>query len=230
MPKKYTIQYRKVHQPITDSVTKFGGQPVWIEAPQWPVSRMYGKPMQFICKIALPADLFGDLGARMAYLFLTDWDCESVFPNTMEPDRGENALILQPGGNWEGPTIPLLEGASLYRRAHRFGRWEQTPCEFDVELHPGDDPEPGAWDDVHSDDKVAWDAYFTTLCEDKIGGTPVPTPFGPRFTSAYGKWRLLLQLNVKDDIDPFFLNVALDGVGWAFVSKDGRAGKFLASR
>jgi hypothetical protein len=33
MPKKYTITYREVRSPITTPVTKFGGQPVWLDAP-----------------------------------------------------------------------------------------------------------------------------------------------------------------------------------------------------
>lgn len=53
MPKKYTNTYREVTSPIMEPVTKFGGQPVWIGEPQWPVSRQYGTPMQFICQIAL---------------------------------------------------------------------------------------------------------------------------------------------------------------------------------
>jgi len=39
MPKKHCIAFEKVSTPITEPVTKFGGQPVWISDPQWPVSR-----------------------------------------------------------------------------------------------------------------------------------------------------------------------------------------------
>ena len=38
MPKKYTITYHEVQMPITDLVTKFGGQPVWWDQPCWPLS------------------------------------------------------------------------------------------------------------------------------------------------------------------------------------------------
>ncbi len=234
MPKKYSISYHEARAPITAPVTKFGGRPVWLEEPRWPVSRLYGTPMQFICQITLSPALFDDLPTRMAYLFLTDWDYESVFPNTMEPDGGENALILQPGGTWTGPSLPLSEGPSLYRRTHRNGRWEQTPCEFAAELRLGDDPDAGTWDEVDPDNKEAWDAYFKALREDKIGGAPVPTNNNAQQLAALiAEWRLLLQLNAKDNEgngDPFFLNLSYDGVGYAFISRDGHDSTFFWSR
>lgn len=232
MPRKYTIAYREVSSPITDLVTKFGGQPVWVDEPRWPVSRQYGTPMHFICQIALDPTLFGELPTRMAYLFLTDWDYRGDYPDTFDPERGENALILQPGGSWSGPTRPLYEGPSLYRRFYRNGRWEQEPCEFAVDLRPGNDSDAGAWTQ-YPDDKAAKDAYWAALLEDKVGGTPVPTPFGPRFGADYDGWQFILQLNAKDNADngdPFSLNMAYDAVGYAFLSPDGRTGKFLWSR
>ena len=88
MPRKYTITYREVTAPITEPVTKFGGQPVWLDEPRWPLSRMYGTPMQFICQIALDPAIFGELPTRMAYLFLTDWDYESTYPDTFDLSAG----------------------------------------------------------------------------------------------------------------------------------------------
>ena len=35
--------------PITAPVTKFGGQPVWLSAPQWPVNDAWDEPMRFLC-------------------------------------------------------------------------------------------------------------------------------------------------------------------------------------
>jgi hypothetical protein len=233
MPRKYTIRYREALEPIREPVTKFGGRPVWIAEPQWPMSHLYDRPMHFVCQIVLDPALFGELPTRMAYVFLTDWDGESVFPDTMEPDGGENAVIVQPGGTWVGECLPLSDGPGIYRRAWRNERWEQTPCELAVELHPGEDPHSGVWDEVDSDNERAWAAYFAALYEDKIGGTPVPTPFGSRFEAGPDQWRLLLQLSAKDndqDSDPFFLNLASDGVGYAFLSPDGRGGKFLWNR
>jgi hypothetical protein len=232
MPRKYTISYREVESPITDPVTKFGGQPVWVGDPCWPLSRDYGTPMQFVCQITLPADLFGDLEPRTAYPFLTDDYEGGYLADTWDPDGGENALILQPGGISDGPMLPLREGPTLYRRACMGPtEWDRPPCEFAVELRPGNDPEAGTWDDVDRDDRSAWDAYIAALFEDKIGGTPVPTVNDPEFPNPEG-WQLLLQLNTKgeDPDDPFFLNFECDGVGYAFLSRDGRRGMFMWSR
>lgn len=236
MPKKYSISYREAREPITAPVTKFGGAPVWLDTPCWPLSRLYGSPMQFICQIALDRAIFGDLPARMAYLFITDYDYngDGPMPDTYDPEKGESALILQPGGKAYTPALPLYEGSALYRRYHRNGRWEQEPCELAVDLRLGDDPEAGAWDKVDSDDKEAWDAYFEALCEDKVGGTPTPTINNvEELPTQMDNWLLALQLNAKDNEgndDPFFLNLAYDGVGYALLSPDGRSGKFLWSR
>ena len=233
MSRKYTLTYHEASSPITTLTTKFGGQPNWLEAPRWPLSRMYGRPMQFICQIAVDPALFGDLPARMAYVFMTDWDYKSAYPESFAPDRGENALVLQPGGLWDGPFLPVHEGPSLYRRFYRSGRWEQTPCEFTVELRSGDDSDGGVWDRYPQED-AAQEAYWAALLEDKVGGTPVPTPFGRRFGADFDGWRLLLQLNAKDnaveETDPFFLNMASDAVIYAFISVDGRRGKVLWER
>jgi hypothetical protein len=239
MPRKATITYREATAPITDPVTKFGGQPVWVSQPCWPLSRRYGTPMQFVCQIALSTELFAGLEGQMAYLFVTDDFAHGYVADIGDQEGGENAVILQPGGNWNGPTAPLRAGPSLYQRRwtgvnvdHETGAgWERTPCEFAVDLRPGDDPEAGAWDHVDSDDASAWDAYIDALCEDKIAGTPVPTINRPRFPDPQ-HWRLLLQLNTKDNEagDPFFLNLASDGVGYAFISRDGHHGTFLWSR
>lgn len=236
MPRKFTITYREVALPIADPITKFGGQPVWVGEPSWPLSRQFGTPMQFICQIALTAELFGSVATdgaeprvpHMAYLFVTDDSEHGHTAATWDRDGSENALILQPGDIWDGTTAPLREGPSLYRRTVVGGEWEHTPCEFAVELRPGDDSEMGGrmWDAAGPNDASAWDAYMAALCEDKIGGTPVTRADAPEFHDPK-RWRLVLQLNtmVYDD-DPFFLNFADDGVGYAFLSQDGRRGTF----
>jgi hypothetical protein len=83
---------------------------------------------------------------------------------------------------------------------------------------------------VHPDDAGKWAAYCAALDEDKIGGIAVPnTNSDRRPVPGPGVWRLLLQLNTKDG-NPFFVNFAPDGVGWAFISEVGTVGKFMWSR
>lgn len=234
MPKKkYVLTFSEVSSPIGEPVTKFGGQPVWLTEPQWPLSRMYSTPMQFICQIRLYPELFGTLEAQMAYLFMTESVGEKGFPETWDSDAGENAVILQPG-IWTGPTLPLTEGPSLRKwvqenRRWRQSRWQKVPCEYAVELQAGEDTEDlwSPWPDP--DDKAAWNTRWGFFSEDKLGGIPVPTINYASFPYPYGgPWRLLLQLNTNED--RYDVNFGTDGNGYALLSEDGRVGKLLWMR
>src|SRR5689334_7363060 len=111
MVKKYRIHVQEASAPITETVTKLGGQPVWIDEPAWPLSRSFGVPMRFLGQVALDADLFGPCAAQMAYLFITE--AQTYAEGTWRADAGENAVVLQPGG-WEGPLASLRRGPTLY--------------------------------------------------------------------------------------------------------------------
>ncbi|MHC4646114.1 MAG: hypothetical protein ACYTBJ_11470, partial [Planctomycetota bacterium] len=78
MPRRLSIEFVQSPKPITEPVTKFGGQPVWIGKPQWPLSKTTNKQMQFICQVKLNADLFGKIRPQMAYLFMTPDDQQHV--------------------------------------------------------------------------------------------------------------------------------------------------------
>jgi hypothetical protein len=108
LKRKYTISFRPAPAPVTEPVTKFGGQPVWVGKPEWPLSRETGEPMRFICQVALDLEIFGGEAGRMAYIFMTDG--EEYVDGTWDPD-GENAVIIQPDGN-NVATRPLATGPS----------------------------------------------------------------------------------------------------------------------
>jgi len=204
MSLKQVIQFHKSEVPITEQVTKFGGQPAWIEEPEWPLSWQLGRPMRFICQIVLDAELFGNESEKMAYLFITDEEDENDYVDgTWEPDGGENAVIIQPAGN-NPPTSPLMAGPTLY--ANTESSIYMQPCEFAVTLEKGSDENPAP-----------------DIFENKIGGVPVflqneEFPQGER-------WKLLLQLDSASV--PFYINFGDAGVGYAFLSSDGSSGKFL---
>jgi hypothetical protein len=92
MVKKESIEFIESRKPISSLVTKFGGQPVWVSQPQWPLSKSTGKPMRFICQIAINSEMFKPVAAQMAYLFMTDG--EEYVDGTWEADGGENAVML----------------------------------------------------------------------------------------------------------------------------------------
>ena len=114
-------------------------------------------------------------------------------------DGGENAVILQPG-TFAGPTIEQ-EGPTLYRMVGS-DRLVPEPCEFAVSLAFGEDSDGFA---------------------DQIGGTPAFLQ-GEEYPEG-GPWRLLLQLDSSSV--PFYVNFGDAGVGYALISEDGTAGKFL---
>ena len=212
MRKKYTILFQPAPAPITEPLTKFGGQPVWIIKPEWPMSKETGEPMRFICQIALYPEIFGAVAGQMAYIFMTDG--EDYVDGTWEPEGGENAVIIQPNGD-NAMTKPLATGPSLYQMIEQKGArlLQPVPCEFSVELKLGDDPERGFEDDTN-------EAAYTEV---KVGGTPIFLQ-GEEYPEG-DDWRLLLQLDSASA--PFYVNFGDTGIGYAFVSVDGRKGKFL---
>jgi uncharacterized protein YwqG len=221
MPRKKSIEFFEAGKPITELVTKFGGQPVWLEKPEWPISRKTGDPMNFIGQIALDPEVFGDIPARMAYLFMTD---DPDVDNTYSPVEGENALIIQPGIN-EIKTQPLTKGPTFYRMVKKmFGAFTlPETLEFGTRLTAGEDAE---WMDETSRFKLPdeqADALMESLGGNKIGGTPGFLQ-GDEFPEG-GPWQLVLQLDSASV--PFHVNFGDAGIGYAFISKDGKRGRFL---
>ena len=72
MVKRASIEFVEESSPVRGLVTKFGGQPVWLEAPQWPVSRTTGEPMRFIGQVALGPDIFGPIDGAASSGSLSD--------------------------------------------------------------------------------------------------------------------------------------------------------------
>lgn len=206
--KKQLVDFVRAEAPILEPVTKFGGAPVWVAAPQWPLSRQTGRPMHFIAQIAIDPELFGGAPGRVAYLFMTDdEDVDSGY----DPAGGENALIIQPSDALLAvEAAALLEGPSLFEMvfANRHGLGVQSPCEFAVRLAEPQDDADRDWEEGDF--------------ENKIGGASIWMQFDE--TPGEG-WRLLLQLDSAGV--PFSINFGDAGVGYAFLSPDGASGLFL---
>jgi Domain of unknown function (DUF1963) len=220
MVPKYAMTFREAPAPITEPVTKFGGQPVWLTAPQWPLSRTTGNPMRFVAQIVLDPAIFGPTTGQIAYLFITDE--EEFIEDTWHPDCGENAVVIQPGVS-RSPTKRLSCGPSLYRLRDLPA---VSSCEFAVDLHPGHDPDfvdaDVRWHEWTTAERAAYSAH---LSEDpnKIGGTPwflAHTQF-----PGHGTWQLIVQLDQASL--PLSINFGDMGRGYAFLAADGSSGKFL---
>src|SRR5262245_14449766 len=222
MKKKYSIGFKLSDSTISEPVTKVGGQPVWINQKQWPISKKTGNPMMFIGQIKLESALFGRIEGKMAYIFMTA--DKKGGAQTWNPNSGENAIIIQPGNN-RIKVLPIDMGPGLSRRVKKKGtaRYLIEACEYSVKLIAGKDP-----DYITEYEREDWDAitfkkYAKALEGNKIGGTPIFLQ-SDEFPTG-GPWNLLLQLDSTKV--PFLINFGDSGNGYAFISKYGKKAKFL---
>ncbi|GIE28565.1 hypothetical protein Ait01nite_016100 [Actinoplanes italicus] len=204
------VRYESAGRTVDEPVTKLGGDPVWLQEPQWPLSRSRDRPMPFIGQFRLD-DGTGEI--RLAYVFMSD---ENIFDledeeaagedkedeededrddeaddnsvdGTFEPEGGENAVIIQPGGRV--PSFIAVRGL----RARPSFTEDHLPVDV-----------------VTADGQTPWEF---------LGGEPrwlqSPEPPGPG-------WRLVGQLS-----DGLGHNFGDAGIAYIFVSPDGLEGRFL---
>jgi hypothetical protein len=178
--------------------------------------------MHFIGQIALDPELFGNLHGQMAYVFMTDSD--TYVDGTWEADGGENAVIIQPG-ECSVPTQNLDQGPTLYRMVPRAGHDRLVPeaCEFAVRLTHSEDPDFLSEGDRWQLDEETSRQYLEAVDGNKIAGTP-----GFLQTDEFpGEDFRTLLLQLDSTRVPFSVNFGDCGIGYAFLSQDGRVGKFL---
>lgn len=108
-PDRQDLAFVESPEPIGEPITKFGGQPVWLDEPTWPLSVETGRPMRFIGQIRLPGD-----EVRLGYLFMTEEEGDWV-DATYDPTAGENAFFAQPG------QLPDFYQVASIRRGPTFG-------------------------------------------------------------------------------------------------------------
>lgn len=175
----------------------------------------------FICQISLEPEIFGDVQGKIAYIFMTE---DEHNPDTFDPNSGENAVIIQPGGLCDVETKSLFTGPTLSGSIEKDGAGSWQAVELSVSLEAGEDPD-------FIDDETQWemdeetrDKYVEAVSGSKIGGTPGFLQYA-EFPDE-GNWNLLLQLDPPAD-DLFYINFGDAGIGYAFISEDGTKGKFL---
>jgi uncharacterized protein YwqG len=203
MKKITALQFKVAAKPITSLQTKFGGQPIWLETPQWPQDAQ-GKPLHFVGQIAIDSNVFlGALG-QMAYLFMSnEEDAES-----WDTDSGDNAVIVQPGTPRSHVKVDnTSEGPTLFDKEYEVeGRLKEEAYQVMPDLL----------------DEDAYKEYFRQLSGNKIGGTPLFVQ-GDEYPKGFE--RLLLQLDSKRL--PFEINFGDSGTGYLFINTNGTQGKFL---
>ncbi len=77
--KTYRIDIFIPHSGDKHFITKFGGQPDWIERPQWPVSLAWdNRPLKFIGQIRMNDFYFEPAKLSLAYIFMTQPKTEQI--------------------------------------------------------------------------------------------------------------------------------------------------------
>lgn len=224
MTTRNTIEFKAAGSVVTGAVTKFGGQPNWLEESQWPISSELGSPMRFICQIKLTDDLFPGCEGKMAYIFMTE--DEEYVDGTWEPDGGENAIIIQPNGEPQVKVRNIDTGPTLQNYVEVTGKDRLQPIdiELSVDLTVSEDPKfiPEAVRfDLPDED---CEKYCNKLEGNKIGGTPSFLQ-NDEFPGEMDEWLFLMQLDSCGV--PFSINFGDSGISYAFINKKGTIGKFL---
>jgi hypothetical protein len=239
---KRSITFREVTEPITQPVTKFGGQPVWLSEPRWPISRATGRQMTFLCQVRL-ADVPGlEWSEGMAYVFMID---EADGPGygmlqTWSPVHGENAVILQGTGaspQAQVATQPLTSGPALRRYHTEPGSTERGEDFIECAVDLLDDVDPGTAPslDKYGWDHEIWETYSSALFGSKLGGAPYwvgdwAPPNDPDWAflsepDTGAEWMLLAQMSDGDG--SCYFGFGEGGTGQVFIRRDGSEARFL---
>jgi hypothetical protein len=152
-----SFELRAVDEPITEPVSKFGGQPVWVGPPTWPLGAD-GAPATFMAQFTIP----GRDG--LAYLFL-DYGGMQVGDAFgilfAQPGRGPDQSIAQA----TGPTFWTEHAA---RTTTFVSRNLARRIESLAVLEPGFDLDE--WSILNEDPEVTRDDERDWM---KVGGNPL---------------------------------------------------------
>jgi uncharacterized protein YwqG len=219
MATRITITFKDTASPIRKPITKFGGQPVWLTEPQWPLSRELGVPMRFIGQVAIPPEQFPEGRGKVAYIFMTDTD--DHVDGTWEPNGGENAVIIQPAEDIESPIVEVSANTTgptiqRYVKALFSKKLKPKDVELSAELTDKDEPDFISDNEKESYTDEQLQKYWDAIQGNKIGGTPAFIQYD-EFPDRESPWRLLLQLD--SSAVPFHLNFGDAGIGHVFVDE-----------
>ncbi len=219
VPKLQIVGFTETTEPITEAITKFGGQPVWLEEPRWPLCPKNGKLIPFLGQIRLEPAIFGEIEAKMAYIFLGSDDPGGA--DGWPTDHGDSAVVLQPGnrvftGLYDGDSsasdyIVQATGPTTTKSN------SSVSVECAVQTQLGSDPT--SYDFVQDD---SGDEYCIQGRGHKIGGTPNPWGGDIHINDSE---RRLLQMESIDETDtpiPFGVYYGDGGCGWWVISSDGK--------
>jgi hypothetical protein len=197
---------------VTDG-TRLGGLPHWLAEPQWPVDPYENEPAAFMGQFRVSADADGD---GMVYLFAIGFS-------------GEHATVVQPGGHVTESfeTRAAVTGPTVLDRVHLLRVDEEVDFS-----HVGRDLEP-VEDEDEDDREERLEELLRERQKDAAGSIRMDQFGGPDVVPVWLQgddlpgegWHLVAQLDSYQL--PFEVNFGDNGVGYLFLSPDGKNAEFF---
>ncbi|MCG3266294.1 hypothetical protein [Yoonia sp. I 8.24] len=166
MPKSAKISFVLADAQVQQPVTKFGGQPVWIGAPTWPIDDEFGEQMIFVAQFALTPDLFPGSKESVVYLFVA----------ASEPVTTDTTTCIVQSAHAAIPatckTTPELTGPSVITLRDEV----EEQLEYAVTLQTVDEPTVALADRFTKSELSLKDGYqfrHTALAGCKLAGQPI---------------------------------------------------------
>lgn len=228
MPLKTKFQIVESPTKIVEPVTKFGGQPVWISQPSWPLSPETDEQMLFLGQIYLHEELFPNNNGTIVYLFISG-DVEILY-------KEATAAVIQTSESvyTSGDDIEFLSeatGSTIYELDENR---QPVYKEYRVILNPVENEDPILLEERYKRNNLDLDTGYQfsrpELAGNKIGGQPLyieglTTP--PEIFKSQ-EWLLLLQLaptqgywnNLQPNFYPFSMELGEFGILTVFISQD----------
>lgn len=223
-------QFKIVESPtqISEPITKFGGQPVWIAESCWPLAPETGEQMMFLGQIALDQQLFPNSNGTIVYLFFSG-ESEPLYNEAFAGVIQTSEKVYTSGDQIE--FVSAATGPAIYQLDE-----ERQPVyqEYIVVLNPPEDEDSIPLEERYTMNDLDYDTGFQfatpELVGNKIGGQPLyieglDTP--PEYFTS-DEWLLLLQLastqgywnNLQPNFYPFYMDLGEFGILTVFISKD----------
>ncbi|WTW99965.1 hypothetical protein OG216_44385 [Streptomycetaceae bacterium NBC_01309] len=200
---------------VTDG-TRLGGQPHWLAEPQWPVDPYENELAQFMGQFRVAAADCGGNGDRMVYLFALGFS-------------GEHATVVQPGGQGTESfeTQAAATGPAALDRVHLLQLDEEVDfAQVEREMEPveDEDEDDREWRLEELIDERRKNAKGS-IRMNQLGGPDVVPVWLQGDDLPGGDWQLVAQFDSYQL--PFDVNFGDNGVGYLFLSPDGKNAKFF---
>lgn len=228
---KTQFQIVESSTPITEPVNKFGGQPVWINTPHWPLDPATGEQMTFLSQITPGVELFPNSQGIMAYIFFGTGEPLYNEAFTVVLQSKESVAI---NTHTEVEFVTETTGPTLYELKTIDGERQWIAKEYKAALESPveeeDLPLLERYDEADLDYDEGYQFSKPALAGNKIGGQPfyiegLDTP--PEYYTT-DEWDLLLQLaptrgfwdNLQPNFYPFYMELGEFGLLNVFITKD----------